>query len=307
MAWLRYDIGIRTDAALLQVQHLMQQGEWKAAEDAVGSAALPATEAAWGESAPAVALPLLLTAEVWAVIVWRCCLCSVGFMYGIMCGAFIYNAVQRSCVALSSTMQCSVHVWRFHVQCSAALMCGAFRVMPLSRHALPPMPSTPVLVVPHAHLVCYGTPNAPTLLSTPPSIACVADRLIPPSYIPTFPLYLQVYRRAGRVVLAEGLYRECLGLCGLPKDAGKVPDDLSSLVPRTHASVPGMAAWRLAQVLRALPNRATEVERFAHLARWLGCARLGSVDAFVGADKDKGVFPVLMGLRAWTTGTTGAV
>lgn len=95
-------------------------------------------------------------------------------------------------------------------------------------------------------------------------------------------------------MLAEGLYRECLRLCGLPKDAANVPDDLSRLVPRIHSSVPGMIAWRLAQVLRALPNRSTEVARFAHLGQGLGCARLGSLDAFVGADKNKGTkFPVL--------------
>lgn len=57
-----------TDAALLHVQLLVQQGAWKDAEDAVGTA-LPAVEGAWGESAPTVSLALLLTAEV--------CLCAL--------------------------------------------------------------------------------------------------------------------------------------------------------------------------------------------------------------------------------------
>lgn len=110
-----------------------------------------------------------------------------------------------------------------------------------------------------------------------------------------------MYRRGGRVVLAEGLYRECLGLCGLPKDAGAIPEDVGSLKARLHPSVPGMAAWRLAQVLHTLPNRGTEVARFAHLARGLGCARLGSLEAFTGADKDKGALPALSlwSLRVW--------
>lgn len=113
----------------------------------------------------------------------------------------------------------------------------------------------------------------------------------------------QAYRRAGKIVFAEGLYRECLKLCGMPKDAAAIPADTSLIPPPpTHPSIPGMAAWRLAQLLSALPNRDTEVGQFARLAQGLlggeGSAEvLGSLRAFSGKTQHKGAFAII---SLWT-------
>ena len=113
----------------------------------------------------------------------------------------------------------------------------------------------------------------------------------------------QVYRKTGRVVFAEGLYRECLKLCGFPTDAASITDDrlLESLPSFVNVRVPGLAAWRLAQLLSALPNRGTEAARFARLAKGLvDTTQLGELDAITGADKHKGIAVPILSL--WTMG-----
>ncbi len=91
----------------------------------------------------------------------------------------------------------------------------------------------------------------------------------------------------------------------MPKDAASIPADLTQILthqipaPPMHPSIPGMAAWRLAQLLSALPNRGTEVEQFARLGQGLlGEGQhveewLGSLQAWQGKDENKGGFPLV--------------
>eukprot|EP00887_Chlorella_sp_A99_P004314 scaffold15.g4314.t1 len=84
----------------------------------------------------------------------------------------------------------------------------------------------------------------------------------------------KVYSRSGRVTLAEGLYRECSKMLGLD------PTNEDWSLTAVHPSVGALLAWRYAQLLTAMPKRATEAGRWERLARAIFDERpVGSISA----------------------------
>ncbi|PRW44846.1 NEDD8-activating enzyme E1 catalytic subunit isoform B [Chlorella sorokiniana] len=102
-------------------------------------------------------------------------------------------------------------------------------------------------------------------------------------------LTAHMYSRTGRVTLAEGLYREAAKMLSI-SPAGAEDVDLKLV----HPSLGALLAWRYAQLLNALPRRATEAAGWERLARalheeaptgGLGSAPetvFGSLDALTG-------------------------
>lgn len=90
-----------------------------------------------------------------------------------------------------------------------------------------------------------------------------------------------VYARSGRVVLAEGLYREALRRLAASVDGAGGFAAAAPAAPPTdaHPSTVALAAWRFSQLLSVLPRRDSEAARWADLAQdeWRrGCGAVGA-------------------------------
>ncbi|KAG2422639.1 hypothetical protein HXX76_015877 [Chlamydomonas incerta] len=113
--------------------------------------------------------------------------------------------------------------------------------------------------------------------------AAAGDRS--PALAPLLTLLGYTYSRSARVTFAEGLFREAAKLLRL--DPGRQQPPVGGPAAReaaaaagVHASAGAVLAWRYAQLLWVLPNRAGEAAKWEAFARqyWDGSGRLGGAD-----------------------------
>ena len=76
-----------------------------------------------------------------------------------------------------------------------------------------------------------------------------------------------VYARTGRVVEAEGFFRQSLKLLRVSVDGTQVGAPPANTSPSdVHPSCVALAAWRFAQLLSVMPRRETETQRCVDVA-----------------------------------------
>eukprot|EP00198_Chlamydomonas_reinhardtii_P002417 XP_001691753.1 predicted protein [Chlamydomonas reinhardtii] len=106
-----------------------------------------------------------------------------------------------------------------------------------------------------------------------------------PALAPLLTLLGYTYSRSARVTFAEGLFREAAKLLRLDPGRQQPPPDgpaarAAAAGAGVHASAAAVLAWRYAQLLWVLPNRAGEAAKWEAFARqyWAGSGRLGAAD-----------------------------
>ncbi|KAG2450820.1 hypothetical protein HYH02_004655 [Chlamydomonas schloesseri] len=117
--------------------------------------------------------------------------------------------------------------------------------------------------------------------------AAAGDRS--PGLVPLLTLLGYTYSRSARVTFAEGLFREAAKLLKLDPalqqpPAGGPAARQGAAAAGVHASAAAVLAWRYAQLLWVLPNRAGEAAKWEAFARqyWVGSGRLGAAADIAG-------------------------
>jgi len=92
-----------------------------------------------------------------------------------------------------------------------------------------------------------------------------------------------VFSRSGRVVLAEGLFREALRRLHASVDV--VDGAPAADATDAHPSTVALASWRFSQLLSVMPKREGEAQRWAELAagEWARGGVLGEIDDALGS------------------------